>query len=306
MINHINLNLLRSLQILIEECHVSRAAVRLNITQSAVSRQLAQLRELCDDPLLVRSGNQLVATPRALALLERVNTLLNQADELFSDAPFDSTTWQQEFVFASSDYVAQFIVPQIIPILGKQAPLVDFSYRLWQQEYLTNLLPLGIDLASTMLPEAPSHLSSIHIGEDQPVCLMRREHPLCHLSNWRPDDVVSFPHLKVTGGGDKDTHADIALRELGLVRRVAVKVPFFATAVKVLQETDLLMIVPDHIAANIAAESSLIYRPLPFQCITHKYWLMWHPKFDQDKGHEWMRQQVLQVMRISPKSIQIR
>lgn len=226
MVNHINLNLLRSLQVLLEECHVSRAAMRLHLTQSAVSRQLSQLRELCDDPLLVRSGNQLVATPRALTLLQRVNQVLQQADELFNDAPFDPTTWQQEFVFASSDYVAQFIVPQIIPILGQQAPMVDFSYRLWQQEYLHNMQQLGIDLASTMLPEAPSHLSSIKLGEDKSVCLIRSDHPLNQTSSWTAEDVVSFPHLRVTGGGDKDTHADIALQKLGLQRRIAVKVPF--------------------------------------------------------------------------------
>ncbi|OLQ89688.1 transcriptional regulator [Vibrio panuliri] len=305
MINHINLNLLRSLQVLIEECHVSRAAARLNLTQSAVSRQLGQLRELCDDPLLVRDGNRLLPTQRAQALLTKVNQVLLQADELFNDAPFEPESWQQEFVFASSDYVAQFIVPQIIPILGKRAPLLDFSYRLWQQEYLLNMQQLGIDLASTMLPEAPNHLSSIKIGEDQPVCLMRAEHPLSALSDWCADAIVSYPHLKVTGGGDKDTHADLALQELGLQRRVAVKVPFFSTAVKVLQETDLLMIVPDHIALNISQDASLVYRPLPFQCLMHQYWLMWHPKFDQDRGHEWMRNQVLDVMRISPKSIQI-
>ncbi|HAS61386.1 MAG TPA: LysR family transcriptional regulator [Vibrio sp.] len=303
MINHINLNLLRSLQVLLEECHVSRAAARLNLTQSAVSRQLSQLRELCEDPLLVRSGNHLVATPRAIALLERVNLVVTQADALFNDVPFDPTVWKQEFVFASSDYVAQFVVPQLISILGQHSPLVDFSYRLWQQDYLHQLQATGIDLASTMLPEPPPNLSSIKLGEDGTVCVMRKDHPLSHIKNWSSKDVVSFPHLKVTGGGDKDSHADIALKAEGLQRRIAVKVPFFSTAVKVIENTDLLLLVPEHIAVNLANDSALVYKTLPFECLTHQYWLMWHPKFDHDKGHEWMRLKVLNVMQISPKSI---
>ncbi|MGF1911710.1 LysR family transcriptional regulator [Vibrio kasasachensis] len=303
MVSHINLNLLRSLQVLLEECHVSRAAVRLNLTQSAVSRQLSQLRELCDDPLLVRSGNRLVATPRAVALLERVNSVVTQADALFNDIPFDPAIWKQEFVFASSDYVAQFVVPQLISVLGQQSPLVDFSYRLWQQDYLHQLQSSGIDLASTMLPEPPANLSSIKLGEDGSVCVMRSQHPLSNIKTWSSQDVVSFPHLKVTGGGDKDSHVDMALKEEGLQRRIAVKVPFFSTAVKVIENTDLLLIVPEHIALNLARDSAIVYKPLPFECLVQQYWLMWHPKFDHDKGHEWMRDNVLNVMQISPRSI---
>ncbi|ANU38662.1 LysR family transcriptional regulator [Vibrio scophthalmi] len=303
MINHINLNLLRSLQVLLEECHVSRAAQRLNITQSAVSRQLAQLRTLCDDPLLVRNGNVLVATPRAQVLLSRVNSLLTQADELFSDIPFAPDIWQQEFVFSSSDYVAQFIVPEVVSLLSQQAPLVDLTYRLWQPDYLTQIQSTGIDLASTMLAQPPEQLSSILIGQDNSVCLMREHHPLMAKSLWCSDDIVGFPHLKVTGGGDKDSHADFALSALGLKRRIAVKVPFFSAAVNALQSSDLLMIVPEHIAINLAKQAPLSYRSLPFETTAHLYWLMWHPKFDQDKAHTWMRNNVLQVMQHSPFSI---
>jgi len=76
MLNNINLNLLRSLHVLLEECHVSRSAARLHITQSAVSRQLAQLRDLCGDPLLIRQGNQMIPTPRAIALKSKLDALL--------------------------------------------------------------------------------------------------------------------------------------------------------------------------------------------------------------------------------------
>ncbi|MCG6450989.1 LysR family transcriptional regulator, partial [Vibrio parahaemolyticus] len=113
MLNNINLNLRRSLHVLVEECHVSRTADRLHITQSAVSRQLAHLRDLCGDPLLIRQGNQLIPTPRAIALKSKLDALLAEFDHLLDDQPFEPRQGQGELVIASSDYVAQYVLPDI-------------------------------------------------------------------------------------------------------------------------------------------------------------------------------------------------
>ncbi|MDA0148119.1 LysR family transcriptional regulator [Vibrio sp. LaRot3] len=303
MISHINLNLLRSLQVLLQECHVSLAAQRLNLTQSAVSRQLAQLRELTADPLLVREGNQLVPTSRALSIQAKLNQILGEVDELLSDRPFEPSQWQQEFVFSSSDYVAQFIVPEVTALLAEQAPSVDFSYQLFKPNYLHELHPRGIDLASTMLPHQPEHLSSIKLGQDYSVVLMRQQHPLSLVEMLSNEDIVRYPHLKVTGGGDKDSHADLQLKQQSYKRRIAVKVPFFNVAVDTLLTSDLLMIVPEHIALTLCNKAALTYKALPFTTSPHQYWLMWHPKFDGDAAHQWMREQILNVMTHSTYSI---
>ncbi|NOI16312.1 LysR family transcriptional regulator [Vibrio hepatarius] len=303
LLSQINLNLLRSLQVLLDECHVSRAAERLNITQSAVSRQLSQLRELCGDPLLVRDGNTLVPTPRALAIQGRLDDLLGEFESLLSDDVFDPKTWQQEFVISSSDYVAQYILPNVVSVMVEQAPKVNIAYRLWQPDYLNQFNANVIDLASTMLPQQPENISSVKIGEDKSVCLMRKGHPLLEEPSLCCERLTAYPHLKVTGGGDKDSSADVALAELGYARRVALKVPFFSAAINALMSSDYLMIVPEHIAANLSQDYPLAYRPLPFDTQLHQYWLMWHPKYDQDKAHQWMRELVLHAMRTSRYSI---
>lgn len=303
MLSNLNLNLLRSLHVLLEECHVSRASQRLHITQSAVSRQLSQLREICDDPLLVRDGNQLIPTPRALAMKAKLQQLLEEFDTLLADKPFEPSTWQQEFVLSSSDYVAQYIVPDVVAVTSEQAPNVNLAYRLWQPEFLNQFDQRGIHLASTMLDEPPAHLSSVKIGQDKSVCLMRPSHPLRNNKTITCDELVAFPHLKVTGGGDKDSKADIALKQLGYQRRIALKVPFFSAAVNALQTSDYLMVVPEHIARNLSNGSQLTYCHLPFDTEYHHYWLMWHPKYDGDKAHQWMREHVLNAMRTSTYSI---
>lgn len=303
MLSNLNLNLLRSLHVLLEECHVSNAAHRLHITQSAVSRQLAQLREICDDPLLVRDGNQLVPTPRALAMQDKLRSLLEEFDTLLAEKTFDPKTWQQEFVLSSSDYVAQYIVPDVVETVVVQAPNVNLAFRLWQPDFLQEFDKTGIHLASTMLDNKPEGLSSVKIGQDKSVCLMRKDHPLQMGGELSCDDLVAFPHLKVTGGGDKDSKADIALQQLGYQRRIALKVPFFSAAINALKNSDYLMVVPEHIARNLSKESGLEYCSLPFDTELHHYWLMWHPKYDNDKAHQWMREKVLHAMQTSPYSI---
>lgn len=303
MLNHLNLNLLRSLHVLLEECHVSRAADRLHITQSAMSRQLAQLRDVCGDPLLVRDGNLLVPTPRALEMKGKLGELLTEFDALLADKPFDPLVWQQEFVLSSSDYVAQYIVPDVVSVVVEQAPNVNIAYRLWQPDFLNHFESSGIHLASTMLAQKPDNLSSVKIGQDMSMCLMRKDHPLSQIDSMTCEDLVAYPHLKVTGGGDKDSHADRALSQLGYQRRIALKVPFFSAAVNALSSSDYLMIVPEHIARNLAGDANLIFKPLPVDTDAHHYWLMWHPKYDLDKAHQWMRDKVLTAMQTSPYSI---
>ncbi len=295
MLNNINLNLLRSLYILLDECHVSRAAQRLNLTQSAVSRQLAQLRELTADPLLVREGNQLVPTPRAIVLKNKLVNLLGDIDTLIAGASFDPKQWQGEFIYASSDYVAQYIFSDIMAQLHVKAPLLNLAYRLWQPSMLSHFHSSGIHLATSMLAQKPPQVSSLPLGEDGSVCVMRSGHPLAGQDNISLEDFIHYAHIQVTGGGDKDSSTDNALGLLGYKRRIAVKMPFFAAAVNSLIHSDYLMVLPEHIAFNLARHQPLVARVLPFVTSRHHYWLMWHPKYDEDLAHQWVRNLIHQI-----------
>ncbi|GAL17965.1 transcriptional regulator LysR family [Vibrio maritimus] len=114
MNNKTNLNLLYTLQVLLSEQHVSRTASRLNLTQSAVSRQLSQLREIYQDPLLVRDGSHYVLTPRAVELSEELEQLLDNIHRVLGGQDFDPKLYDQTLTFSSSDYVAQYIFPELV------------------------------------------------------------------------------------------------------------------------------------------------------------------------------------------------
>ena len=303
MIHRINLNLLRSLKVLLEERHVSHAADKLNLTQSAVSRQLSQLRSLFADPLLIREGNQLIPTAKALQLEAKLAHWFMGLDDLLVEEVFEPAKWHGEFVLSSSDYVAQYILPDIVEALAIQAPNLSLQYHLWQPDLLAQLATSDIQLASSMSPTQPEGVSSVQIGEDAPVCVMSHAHPLAAQDTLSIADLLTYTHIKVIGGGDKDSYVDEALAKLEKQRRFALKVPFFYAAAQSLCQSQHLLVIPEHIARNLKNHFSLIYKPLPITTPRHKYWLIWHAKYDNDPSHLWMRRLVLQVMSKAAYSI---
>ncbi|MFI8620635.1 LysR family transcriptional regulator [Marinomonas sp. NPDC078689] len=303
MLRTTNLNLLRSLHVLLEECHVTKAAARLHISQSAVSRQLAQLRELCQDQLLVRNGNQLIPTAKAATLKIKLDSLLGEFDALLTEVPFESKDYQGELVFASSDYVAQYLFPDIAQHLTQQSPKLDLSFQLWEPNLINQLHETGIHLASSMLAQKPDNVSSIYLGSDVPVCVMASDHALAKQTSITVQDIVQYTHVKVTGGADKDSLVDRQLSAKGYSRRVALKVPFFSTAMSLLVNSDRLMVLPEHIATNLARHWDIKTHSLPFKTQEQKYWLFWHPKFDNEPAHKYFRNEVAQKLRTSKYSV---
>ncbi|WP_036821669.1 LysR family transcriptional regulator, partial [Photobacterium sanctipauli] len=284
-------------------CHVSRAAERLFVTQSAVSRQLTQLRALFDDQLLIRDGNRLIPTSKAIQLRPRVAAIIAGCDDLLSSDEFVPSQWQGPIALASSDYVAQYILPEIVERVQKSAPNLNLSYQLWSPEKLPLLADLDVQLVSTMLPAIPDGLCGAHIGADYPVCVMCNNHPLANVDELSVGQLVQFPHMRVSAGGDKDSFIDHELKALGLSRHVQLSVPFFSSAFEALCRTDMLMVIPEHIAVNMQAILPIVSKPLPIPVPEHRYWLIWHPKFDADPAHTWFREQVLNVMQSSMYSI---
>ncbi|KMV28465.1 transcriptional regulator [Photobacterium swingsii] len=300
---NINLNLLVTLQVLLEECHVSRTATKLHLTQSAVSRQLTQLRDIFGDPLLVRDGNQLLKTPKAEQLKVRVDAMLSDCQSILQLDTFDPQTWHDRVVLSSSDYVAQYILPDVVESLRHHAPHVSVEYQLWQQDFYHQLGQRDIQLFSSMLPSLPEGLCGESIGADYPVCVMSQAHPLAQKTEISLDDFLAYSHISVSGGGDKDSFIDRYLASQGCERDVKFRVPFFTAAFNTLCRSDMLMVVPEHIAHNMKPTYPLHFLPLPIPVEQHKYWLMWHPKYHSDLSHQWLRQHVLRIMRDSMYSM---
>ncbi|HDO1326739.1 TPA: LysR family transcriptional regulator [Aeromonas veronii] len=284
-----NLNLLPTLKVLLETRNISRAAELLHLSQPSISKQLAQLRSEFDDELLVREGQRWLLTPRAEVLAAQLADSLGALERLYEAPGFDPSRCERVFRLASSDYVAQHILPDICAALAKEAPLAALEYSLWDKRQLPLLWQSELDLVSTITEQVPDQIRGLHQGEDRLAVLMGCHHPLaCKALSL--DDYLAWPHLQVSGGGDKDSPVEQVLAPQGLSRRWFARVPFFQAAVEVLLRTDCLMTTPAHIAWQLSCGHELTFVDLPFATRDQQYHLLWHQRHHQDPAHRWFRE----------------
>lgn len=284
-----NLNLLPTLKVLLDTRNISRAAELLHLSQPSISKQLAQLRSEFDDELLVREGQRWLLTPRAELLAAQLAASLGALERLYEAPGFDPSRCERVFRLASSDYVAQHILPDICAALAKEAPLAALEYSLWDRRQLPQLWQSELDLVSTITEQVPDQIRGLHQGEDRLAVLMGRHHPLAG-KTLNLDDYLAWPHLQVSGGGDKDSPVEQVLAPQGLSRRWFARVPFFQAAVEVLLRTDCLMTTPAHIAWQLSCGHELTFVDLPFATRDQQYHLLWHQRHHQDPAHRWFRE----------------
>ncbi|ANB52617.1 LysR family transcriptional regulator [Aeromonas veronii] len=284
-----NLNLLPTLKVLLETRNISRAAELLHLSQPSISKQLAQLRSEFDDELLVREGQRWLLTPRAELLAAQLADSLGALERLYEAPGFDPSRCERVFRLASSDYVAQHILPDICAALAKEAPLAALEYSLWDKRQLPQLWQSELDLVSTITEQVPEQIRGLHQGEDRLAVLMGRHHPLAGKA-LSLDDYLTWPHLQVSGGGDKDSPVEQVLAPQGLSRHWFARVPFFQAAVEVLLRTDCLMTTPAHIAWQLSCGHELTFVDLPFAARDQQYHLLWHQRHHQDPAHRWFRE----------------
>ncbi len=296
---HLNLNLIRSLAVLLEERNVTAAAARLHLTQSALSRQLGQLRACFADPLLIRVGNEYLLSARAEQLQPKIQGILAEIATLGDEQRFDPAQCRRRFSFACTDYVAQLIFPAVLERLHREAPLIDIRYEMWHPEWLDQLGQRPLDLVSTTLSELPESLQSIPIGQDHSVCLMAANHPLRAQPAPTLEALLAYPFVQLNSGGDKDSFLDRALEAEGRHRRILLEVPFFSAAFAVIVRSQALMVVPAHIAQNAASAYPLSYAPLPLPTPENRYHLCWHARHARDPAHRWIRQCIAEELRAS-------
>ncbi|ULH04310.1 LysR family transcriptional regulator [Aeromonas caviae] len=284
-----NLNLLPTLKVLLETRNISRAAELLNLSQPSISKQLGQLRSEFGDELLVREGQRWLLTPRAEALAAQLADSLGALERLYETPEFAPERCERVFRLASSDYVAQHILPDICAALARAAPRAALEYSLWDKRQLPQLWQSELDMVSTITELVPDQIRGLHQGEDRLVVLMGRHHPLSGMA-LSLEDYLAWPHLQVSGEGDKDSPVEQVLAPRGLSRRWFARVPFFQAAVEVLLRTDCLMTTPAHIAWQLSREHALSFCDLPFATRVQQYHLLWHQRHHLDPAHRWFRE----------------
>lgn len=286
-LRNVDLNLLLVLHALLGERHVSRAAARLGLSQSATSHALGRLRELYGDPLLVRRGRALALTPRAQRLLPQLERGLGELSAVISEEPaFEPHSSRQSYNVGTSDYAQVVLLQPLLARLAQEAPGVALSVN--GSPHLVDLLESGeIDLAITPGP-IPRSLSSRVLFSDDFVCMVKRRGQLARGKLTLPR-YLALPHVVVAPTGTPGSLVDTVLAQRGLSRRVAVRVPNFLVAPIVVASSDYINTGPARLARLLAEVYPLSLLPPPLPLPSFQVKLAWHPRLEQDPAQRWLR-----------------
>jgi DNA-binding transcriptional LysR family regulator len=289
-----DLNLLVTLDVLLAEGSVARAARKLRLSPSAMSRALARLRETTGDPLLVRAGRGLVPTPRALYLRERVRQLVVDAAAILRPAEkLNLTGLVRTFTLRTSDGFAENFGPDLLARIGRAAPGVRLRFVPKPDKDSTSLREGSVDLETgvvgkTMGPEVRAQA----LFRDRFIGVVRMGHKLGK-GKITPARYAAGRHVLVSRRGLDQGPIDEALQPLGLEREIATIVAGFSTALALARTTDLIASVPERHTTSLRTGMHSFPLPVPVPEITIS--LLWHPRLDADPAHRWLRDCVRDV-----------
>lgn len=286
-----DLPLLVSLDALLTELNVTRAAGRLHISQSTLSGHLARLREVFDDPLLVPSetGRGMVATERALALQPRLSVaLLSLREAVAEPESFDPAVSSRTFVVAANDSVFTILALDVMAEVMRQGnPALRMAVVPAADARLVERMAQGeIDLFLGDFVKMPDTLRARHLHSDDFALAQRRGHPR-GLQAPGLDEYCELPHVVVSSKAEFSTPVDQVLATLGRRRQVVAAVPSYNQVALVLSQTDGVASLPRRLLQRYLDFVDLL--DLPFAMPSFQLAMAWHPRAQEDAAAAWLR-----------------
>ncbi|WP_076538158.1 LysR family transcriptional regulator [Shewanella sp. UCD-KL21] len=298
----IDLNLLVILQVLLEEQSVTRAANRLHLSQSALSKSLNRLRVTLDDPLFQRTAHGLKPTAHAVNLAQQLPQLLQSLHQIVQPPSFIAATSHQHFSFAMVESAYETLLPYFIGTILREAPNVKLDSYVWTEKSMQDLQLGQIDFgiagrdthpqADFKIEQLPDGIKYRTLFKDKQVCLIRQDHPLMaqiKAGQWNRELYLQMAHVQVRCEGNDWWALDYHLAEQNLHRRISSTVPDFYGAASICAHSDLIFTLPSSFARHAALLYPLVEIPLPFEFMPMAYVLLWHERNSQAPGHLWLR-----------------
>ncbi|MED5523135.1 MAG: LysR family transcriptional regulator [Pseudomonadota bacterium] len=286
----LDLNLLMTLDVLLKERNVTRAAQRLHLSQPSVSVQLKKLREMFGDPLLLPGPRGMTPTALAESLQAPLADALTALEQAVQPArEFDPTTAKGTWRLAAADYGEATILRHALPSILRQAPQCRIAVSQVKPSTLTASMESGeLELAFHTADAAPPGLKSSALFTEHYVLAGRKDHPQLQ----QPLDMDRFCHLEHVmvspNGGGFSGGTDQVLAMLGHKRKVVLSVPHFNFMCQLLESSDLVAMVPSRLIPGTGLKT----HPVPFQAPSFQMVMLWHEKYHNDTAHRWLRQSI--------------
>lgn len=295
-VSEMDIDLLLTLDALLQDRNITHAAARLGISQPAMSARLARLRSLFGEPLFIPSphGRGVLPTPRAEALRPQVESVLRGISAMFAPTAFEAQTSSRTFVIALHENPALMLGTGLLNQVGAAAPGVRLRFALPQMAELPQQLENGdVDIYIGVSAGAHDGWVRRKLIDDAFATAQRKGHP----RGTGPLDLESYcalSHLVVSSAGDPFTgFVEQTLAGLGYQRHVAMSTQSYAVAPALVTGTDLVCTLPERMLKQFASTLDLFAPPLPLQPITIN--MYWHPKNSHDPANAWLREQLLQA-----------
>jgi DNA-binding transcriptional LysR family regulator len=291
-----DLNLLVTLEALLNEGSVAGAARRLGLSPSAMSRALARLRLVTGDPLLVRAGRSLVPTPRALALRDEVGPLLEAVQAVLRPAEqLELGQLTRSFTIRAREGFVESFGAILIARCADEAPGVRLRFLNKLDKDTAPLRDGSVDLDTGVVSGSSGpELRTQALFRDRFIGVVRADHPLA-AGPVTPEAYAAARHVLVARRRQAEGRVDAALAELGLQLDVAVTVSSFSEALVLVRESHLVATLPARHTASLRHELVSFELPVPVEPFTVS--LLWHPRMDADPPHRWLRGVVREVCR---------
>lgn len=292
-LRQLDLNLLLVFDALMQEQNLSRAALRLHLSQSTVSNALARLRQQLDEPLFQRTARGMVPTPQAHTLYGPVR----QALQLLRTGlgPQESIDLEADLTFRISmnDYAQAVFLPSLLARIHAVAPRLVLSVQVDEADTLVHRLKTGeLDLAIDYLHFDDDNLLYQPLGEQELVVIARREHPVCK-GGLSLEQYEACHHVSVHSRAGRGSPLEIVLGSAKVRRKVQLYVPHYLAIPALVAGSDLLGTVPRQLAEHMARQYDLALLPMPMAMPAVQVSLIWHKQQDMAVGLRWLKEQIV-------------
>ncbi len=291
--SRIDLNLLVTLEALLTEQNVTKAATRLHLSQPAVSAQLARLRDMFDDPLLIPAQRGMTPTAKAIDLLEPLRQALDQVRaSVVTHKNFNPAKNHLTATIACTDYLQMAIVKNLIGELRAQAPGIRVALRNLDVSQLEAQMARGeVDVALMTPSAAPPLLRTRHLFDECYVLIGRRGHPELGTAI-STAQFSQLEHVIVSlQRNDFLTAVDDALAALGHRRKVVLSTTSFLLVPEIVAHSDLVALVPRRLVRERLDEFTVLSCPFPVEGFA--VGMVWHGRNHGHQGHRWVREMIL-------------
>lgn len=311
--NNTDLNLLVYLDVLLREKNVTRSAIKLGITQPAMSNVLKRLRILLDDPLLVKTSEGMMATERALELQPLARQAVQAAEKVIRDrSEFDNQNSKRTFRIMASDYAESILVPIVLSKLRELAPNITLDVLTPSDVSFSDIEQGRVDMAINRFENLPGSFHQKIIWRDTFSCMMNKSHPI--LADFKLASYLKAQHVWVskTGYGvgvgidpsdiQRLGWVDLALDKIGKKRNIRLFTRHYRVATFISQQQDLIATLPTRIADLQTKNPDVVILKPPFAIPPLEMKMAWSALLHNNNGHQWLRKIMFDALNEAPQT----